>query len=294
MTGTRGKSSVVRLLTAALREDGFTVLAKTTGSRPMHLLPDGNEEVIPRRGPASIVENKNLLKMGATLGVRALVAEMMSIHPENIFTESAYFIRPHVLVVTNVRPDHVAQMGSTHESVARSLSAAISHKATVVVPEKEYLPIFEETAKQHEARIVRVHENEKLDMSGLPYELEENVRLSLAVTDLLNIDRQTALRGIQKARPDLGATRVWRTKVGVDSLTWHMVSLFAANDPQFERVRRSTEYSNKGFFPPKTWPVSSPSGETVAIARFCGGMPWRTVSSPSFVTYFCVAIMLRR
>jgi poly-gamma-glutamate synthase PgsB/CapB len=197
----------------------------------MHLLPDGSEEVIPRRGPASIAENKNLLKIGATLGVRALVTEMMSIHPENIFTESARFIQPHVLVVTNIRPDHVAQMGPSRASVAQTLSAAISPKATVVLPEKEHFPIFDETAKQRGATIVQVPDNEKLDMSKFPNEHEENVRLSLAVADLLDIDTDTAIDGMQKAQPDFGAPRIWKARVGSDAQQWHLVSLFAANDP---------------------------------------------------------------
>jgi UDP-N-acetylmuramyl tripeptide synthase len=44
VTGTRGKSSVVRLIAAAMREAGLSVLAKTTGSQPILIHPDGEEE----------------------------------------------------------------------------------------------------------------------------------------------------------------------------------------------------------------------------------------------------------
>ena len=56
VTGTRGKSSITRLIAASLREAGFAVLARTTGSKPVVILPDGEEEEIRRRGSPSILE----------------------------------------------------------------------------------------------------------------------------------------------------------------------------------------------------------------------------------------------
>ena len=50
--GTRGKSTTTRLVAAGLRAGGMRVVAKTTGSAPRLILPDGTEEPWPRRGPA--------------------------------------------------------------------------------------------------------------------------------------------------------------------------------------------------------------------------------------------------
>ena len=42
--GTRGKSTTTRLIAAGLRAGGRRVLAKTTGSQPRLILPDGSEQ----------------------------------------------------------------------------------------------------------------------------------------------------------------------------------------------------------------------------------------------------------
>ena len=83
VTGTRGKTSVARLLASVLREDGRRVLAKTTGSQATLVLPDGSVEEIRRRGQPSILEQKQLLHRGVELGADVVVAEIMSIHAEN-------------------------------------------------------------------------------------------------------------------------------------------------------------------------------------------------------------------
>jgi poly-gamma-glutamate synthase PgsB/CapB len=228
VTGTRGKSSVVRLIAAAMREAGLSVLAKTTGSQPILIHPDGEEEEIRRRGLPTILEGKKLIRTGAELGVRALVAEMMSIQPESSWVESVQILEPHVLVLTNARVDHVAQMGSSREHVARCLATALSKDMTVFVPEEECLPLFEEAAKRVGAKLARA----SFDSQSLGrLELEENVRLALAVTDFLEIDREIALRGMERARPDLGAPKVWSADIGTPPYRWLLVSLFAANDP---------------------------------------------------------------
>ena len=76
VTGTRGKSTVVRLLAAVLREDGWKVLAKTTGSEASLILPDGSERTLRRRGRPSILEQVRLLALGARLGADVVVHSM--------------------------------------------------------------------------------------------------------------------------------------------------------------------------------------------------------------------------
>ena len=51
VNGTRGKSTVTRLIAASLRRVGIRTLAKTTGTIPRLILPDGKEETILRRNP---------------------------------------------------------------------------------------------------------------------------------------------------------------------------------------------------------------------------------------------------
>jgi poly-gamma-glutamate synthase PgsB/CapB len=233
VAGTRGKSSVVRLVAAAMREAGYRTVAKTTGSRPVIIDPDGEERVVQRRGQPTITEGKKLIKIGADLGAQALVAEMMSIQPESSFVESHQIIQPQIVALTNVRVDHIGQMGRTRERVAQCLATAISDNATLLLPEEESHPIFAETART----IIRVPAtscNDNVDS----FEFEENRALATAVTDYLEIDGQTALRGMRKAQPDLGSLRAWTLDVKGRRL--HLASLFAANDP--DSTRRALDW----------------------------------------------------
>jgi len=146
VTGTRGKSSVVRLIAASLRESGLAVAAKTTGSKPIIIFPDGSEKEIQRRGSPTILEEKEVLKDAVNSQAQALVLELMSIHPESLYTESVQILRPNILVITNVRLDHLVQMGTSMEEIAASFSSSISDNCTIFIPKEEYFPIFQSIA----------------------------------------------------------------------------------------------------------------------------------------------------
>lgn len=212
-------------------------MAKTTGSKPVLILPDGREQEISRRGLPAILEGKKILKIGVKHRVDALVAELMSIQPESIRAESILLMKPNILVITNVRLDHMAQMGSTKPEVARSLASSIPPRCNVFVPEEEYYPFFEEAGEKVSSKIVPVasdsHREKLLSAKEiLPSEFEENLGLTLAVCEFLGIKKKDVLQGIKKALPDFGSLRVWKARIGIPPRDFHLVSAFAANDPQ--------------------------------------------------------------
>src|SRR4030088_1393476 len=65
VAGTRGKSTTTRLIAAALRAGGRCVVAKTTGSEPRLILPDGRDDIWQRRGPATIREQLRFVRRAA-------------------------------------------------------------------------------------------------------------------------------------------------------------------------------------------------------------------------------------
>lgn len=248
VTGARGKSSVTRLLAAALSEAGLKVLAKTTGSRPMLLLPDGSEVELSRRGRPSVLEQIKVIRKAADLSADVVVAELMSIRPETLTIESHRIFKPNILLITNARPDHTEHWGPSRETAARCLAAAIAPDCMVFVPDEEMTPVWEEAAVQRGSEIRRVRgggsrtggESARMEspIKGLDGKLkfEPNVRLVEAVTDYLNIDRGIAEQGIRRSLPDLGGLRIWRWQPDPDVPAWDCVSAFAANDPDSTRL----------------------------------------------------------
>ena len=83
VNGSRGKSSTTRLIAAVLRADKrFKVIAKTTGTAPFLILPDGSELPIFRAGRPNIIEQLRVTKAAVKLGANVFVTECMAITPE--------------------------------------------------------------------------------------------------------------------------------------------------------------------------------------------------------------------
>ena len=230
VTGTRGKSTVTRMIAAALKEAGFPVLAKTTGSKPVLILPDGREKEITRRGLPTILEQKSLIRGAADLGVRAVVAEMMSIQPECLAVESRCLLQPQTLVITNARLDHREEMGWTRPEIARSLSRAIRPGTTVFVAESERCPEFEAAAGRVGAKMIAVDDAEADSI------FDKNIRLAVAVASHLGVQGAVAREGISAAAADFGSLKVWEAELGLPPATWTLVSAFAANEPESSRL----------------------------------------------------------
>jgi gamma-polyglutamate synthase len=244
VTGTRGKSSVARLVAAALSESGLRVLAKTTGSRAVLILPDGSEKPVLRRGSPSILEQKQLVRLAVRLKADALVAEMMSIGAECLAAETR-ILGPQILVVTNVRLDHVDLMGPTREDIADCLARAFPRNGTIILPGEELFPVFARKAAALGSKVMAVQKKPGLPVP--PGEFETNVLLALEVAGRLGIDEATALRGMKGARPDFGSLRMWdlgRNGAGPDI---RFVSAFAANDPESTALALERVFSNAGL-----------------------------------------------
>lgn len=245
VNGTRGKSSVTRLIAAGLRAGGIRTCAKTTGTLPRMIFPDGSELPIFRNARANVIEQKRVIAMAAREGAQALVVECMALQPVLQSLCELTFVRATHGVITNARPDHLDVMGPDSAGVARALSGTVPVKAKFFTAEVEHLPILEEAAKDRESQVICTAVPERMTVTDAElslfqyHEHAENVALALAVCEDIGVERSVALKGMQSATPDPGAM----TEHHVDFFGRKLAffNAFAANDPvSTERLWRWT------------------------------------------------------
>jgi gamma-polyglutamate synthase len=231
VNGTRGKSSVTRLVAAGLRAGGLRVLAKTTGSSPRLIRADGSEELLKRRGPANIRENLGFLRAAAFAGADAVVVECMALRPDLQWTLEHRIIKSHIGVITNIRSDHEDIMGKGLGAVAKALAQTIPSHGTLVTTVKNAALLREVGGCSSESALHLAPESLPEEyLSPFPYEVfTENVALALAVCQHCGVESATALEGMHRAGPDAGNARVHRFAWGNKTVCF--INAFAANDP---------------------------------------------------------------
>jgi poly-gamma-glutamate synthase PgsB/CapB len=234
VNGIRGKSSITRLCAGALRGGGLVTVAKTTGTAARFIHPDGSEEPIYRKfGIANIVEQIGIVRRAAAYHPDVLVIECMAVMPDLQEVNQAKLIRSTIGVLSNVREDHLAEMGPTLDDVARSLCRSMPVGGVCVTAERERLHILEqEAAKRNCALVVADPDSvSDEDMAGFDaVTFKENVAIALAVADLLRVNRRSAMAGMWAAPPDPGVLTV--TRYTVDGKVISLANVFAANDPE--------------------------------------------------------------
>ena len=235
VNGTRGKSSVTRLIAAALREAGIVTCAKTTGTLARMILPDGREVPIFRPAGPNVIEQKRIVATAVAHGARALVVECMALQPELQAFSELKLLKATCGVITNARPDHLDVMGPTEADVASALAGMIPRKGLLYTAERAELAVLEAAARDRQCELVSISEADVAavgDAELAPFQYTEhpdNVALALRVLSDLGVERETALSGMWKGRPDPGAL----TRYDVDFFGRRIVfyNAFAANDP---------------------------------------------------------------
>jgi poly-gamma-glutamate synthase PgsB/CapB len=234
VNGTRGKTSVTRLIAAGLREAGVRCLAKTTGTVPRFILPNGREVPVYRPGGANVIEQKQAVTMAAAQRAEALVVECMALQPSLQWLSESKLIRATHGAITNARPDHLDVMGPAEEDVAHALAGTVPVDGVFLTAERKHRAFFQQVAEERGSRFRAAEDISRPltteDVAGFPYlEHQDNVELALAVCEEIGIDNETALRGMWRAKPDPGAM----TETRVEFFGRHVIFVngFAANDP---------------------------------------------------------------
>lgn len=280
VTGSRGKSSMVRLLTAVLEDAGISPAGRITGVLPRELFR-GGEKLILRAGPGSAGEMKWWLD-SLPSGAGGVVLENSAVAPE-LQLLAWRWLEPSCTVLTNVRPDHEDAWGRGEEAAARVLCSGIGGGA-VVLPESAAA-----------CRLVSGLLAEKgCELLPCPDGTDfRKTHLSLAegVCSFLGFEKSRVSAAAGRLPPDIADFQIFTGDGGM------LASAFSANDPEstldlFTETGWSAEETTVLF--------NSRKDRTARLASFKGLMsafPWKktavTGSRPLFLPPGTVFIPMR-
>ncbi|APX96873.1 Mur ligase family protein [Natronorubrum daqingense] len=134
VSGTRGKSSLTRWMHDVLHSREYDVYAKITGNNPVSVR-SGVEEPIDRNGLVRLYENEREIRSHTPED--AMVVENQAISPYTTRQFNSRFAKPDVLVLSNVREDHLSTLGTDRYEVARGLVRSIPEGTHVVNAEQD-------------------------------------------------------------------------------------------------------------------------------------------------------------
>jgi len=233
VNGTRGKSSVTRLIAAGLRSHGIKTFAKTTGSSPRFIDDKGDDHVIQRFRPASIGEQIRMLTRFSKESPEAVVMECMAVQPDYQWISEHKIVRSNYSVITNIRADHLEEMGYSLSHIAKSLSNTIPKNKKVFTSEVNWVKPLKDKAQENNSELT-VSTGDDLDkkyLSGFSFiEHPDNIALALSVCKDIGVDKKTAIKGMRNMIPDPGALTMTQLNIRGSEITF--VNAFAANDPQ--------------------------------------------------------------
>jgi len=232
VNGTRGKSSVTRLIAAGLRAGGKRTFAKTTGTAPRVIDSKGIDRIIHRLRKPSIGEQVRLLKYFSDEKPDVVVMECMAVQPQYQWISEHQMVKSDIGVITNARPDHLDEMGPTEEDVVKSLCNSIPVSGVLVTAEQKHKNIIKKVTYDNNSDFILSDENSLSNeyINNFNYiEHPQNIAIALDVCEKLGVDRDTAIGGMHQVQPDLGALIVWKL-IGQKGLL-QFVNGMAANDP---------------------------------------------------------------
>lgn len=236
VNGTRGKSSVARLIDAGLRYAGKRSCCKTTGTLPRMIMPDGSEYPVFRPSRANVVEQVRIVAAAVEAEAEALVIECMALIPALQWLCEDKLVRATHAVITNAREDHLDVMGPTGRDVALCLAAITPVNGKLFTADRDHLDVFRMAANDrhcalHAVTPTDVAQITPLDLAGFSYvEHAENVALALRVLQDIGIERNIAMQGMWRTKPDPGAMTAHEMNFYGREINF--VNGFAANDPQ--------------------------------------------------------------
>ena len=182
---------------------------------------------------ANIGEQRDIIRKVVKHKANALVNECMAVNPDYQITFQKELVKANIGVIVNVMEDHMDVLGPTLKEVAEAFTATIPYKGHLIVMKDDYTEFFAKVAKRRKTKLIVVDKDEVPEsyLRQFGYIVfPDNVAIAMGVAEALGIDRETALRGMLNAPPDVGAVEV--KYFNANNSTNVYVNAFAANEPK--------------------------------------------------------------
>ncbi|MBI9106436.1 MAG: hypothetical protein JEZ04_06775 [Spirochaetales bacterium] len=197
VNGSRGKSTVVRMLDEVFRNCGYKTCAKVSGTLPRFIDVDGKENHIRRVFP-NIREQRKFLKRAARDKAEVFIAECMAISPE-LQRVSEQFLTADIAVITNVRSDHLEGMGRTRNEIARTLLESVRQNQRIVTGDEFLYSRYRED-------YTRMSLAKGFDQ--LENEFAQNTDIVFEVARLLSLEQARVTSSLSSYRKDPGCSKI--------------------------------------------------------------------------------------
>lgn len=250
VTGSRGKSGTVRLVHAALSNNGIPTYAKITGTIAQEILP--NDEVIEtqRMGTISANEMIDVFRRARSAGAVAAVMECMAVKPELISFVQNRVIQAPVVVIPTIRLDHLEDEGDTIAGITKAILSGLSRVQVLVTGEtdEDALHLMRRWAKHNSVRLIETVPSSSDPV--IPGHHPTNVAVAVAVAGALGIEVEYAIRGLKNVSLEPDAETSW--KVNVEGVDITLSDVGGANDPQSggeAAARAMAEIDGNAFVP---------------------------------------------
>jgi len=239
VNGIRGKTTVCRLLDTMLRER-YRVFTKTTGTDPQIIGVDGVQRPIRRRGCANIREQLRIICRAYKENAEILIVECMAVKPLLQSVSAHDMLSADIGIITNVRYDHILEMGDTLDEIAKSLCNTIPKNGYIFSGMHDHtFQIMQRSLKNGSVFI---------PVCGCEEEGEsENYAIASSVARFLGLSKQQIDSGVSKLIQDFGTSMEYKvTTYGGYSIRF--LNLFSVNDPQSTMMHLRFANASNTFF----------------------------------------------
>ncbi|MCP5064058.1 MAG: hypothetical protein GY936_16575 [Ignavibacteriae bacterium] len=250
VNGTRGKSTTVKIIFDILKGNRQKVFAKITGDNPILIDSNGDETIVKRFAPASIVENIRILKKISKKRPDTVVLECMALQSETQYILAKLIFKPTHTIITNILPDHEEVMGKSLKENYFTISQCI-YKDSIIYLSSE----TEQKMKDYSIN---------LDNVKLAPDISNNFNLSNIPIDIVN-DSWSIIKTLSSdLKLDLIVslekfTTAWTTidnkiKLQIPNKNFTVWNLFSVNDILSLQniinfnIKKLTEDHDKVFF----------------------------------------------